>query len=167
MALHTMNAAITYEDEQAPDVGRFNQVGSTAVRELAAYLEALSSGHRVGTMVVGTDSGNAVAASGTFTFASASGTTTATINGVAFTQSSGTDSARATALASAINGSANALIAGVVTASAVGAVVTVTAAGKGKPGNTNTLAASGTGFTASGNRLTGGADDTTAYTFTR
>lgn len=103
-------------------------------------------------------------ASGTVTYSSTSGSTTVTVNGVALaTQISGTDSARATADAAAINASTNALIQGVVTAAAVSGVLTVTAVAYGKQGNANTLAATGTGVTASGARLTGGTNATGAY----
>jgi phage tail sheath gpL-like len=70
----------------------------------------------------------------------------------------GGDTATATAIAAAINASADALVSGLVSAVGNGAVVTVTASAKGKPGNCVTLAATGTGVTASGARLTGGVD---------
>lgn len=107
-------------------------------------------------------------ASGTITLSSSSGVLTATINGVACATGSlaGTDAENATALAAAINASANALVAGIVTASASGAVVTVTSVDKSKTANAITLAASGTGATASGARLTAGSNGTeTSYTF--
>jgi phage tail sheath gpL-like len=85
------------------------------------------------------------------------------INGVAVTVTWATsDTATATALAAAINASANALVS-LVTASSAAGVVTLTADHAGLPGNAYTLAASGTGVTASGARLTGGAS--TVYTF--
>jgi phage tail sheath gpL-like len=103
--------------------------------------------------------GTGVQASGTVTLSSASGTVGATINGVSTTvTASGGDTATATALAAAINASANALIAGLYTAAAAAGVVTITAVSKGALGNATTLAASGTGATASGTRLTGGVD---------
>jgi phage tail sheath gpL-like len=102
-------------------------------------------------------SADPVAASGTLTISSGSGTVGGSINGVSITVTWGTsDTATATALAAAINASTNALVQNLVTASAAAGVVTITAVQKGKQGNTMTLAASGTGVTASGARLTGG-----------
>lgn len=103
-------------------------------------------------------------ATGTVTLATASGTVGATINGVSVTTAFDTDDATtATALAEAINDSADALVSNHVTASAAAGVVTVTAKHPGHPGNAVTLAATGTGATASGARLTGGTS--TTYTF--
>lgn len=100
----------------------------------------------------------AVAASGTVTLSGSSGTVGATINGVSVTTAFATsDTVTATALAAAINASTNALVQYHVTASSLAGVVTITAAKKGIAGNTITLAASGTGATASGARLTAGA----------
>jgi hypothetical protein len=99
-------------------------------------------------------------ASGTVDFSGTSGTTTVTVNGVDFSQASGSDSARALAAANAINASVNPLVSGLVTASAVDDVLTITAVAYGKAGNANTLAATGTGATASGARLTGGTNAT-------
>lgn len=108
----------------------------------------------------------AVAATGTVTISSGSGSITATINGVATSVTWATsDTATATALAAAINASSNALIANVVTASSSAGVVTVTASVPGVTGNCITLAASGTGATASGARLTGGSETVLSYTF--
>ena len=96
-------------------------------------------------------------ATGTFTIASGSGTITGTINGVAIAITWATsDTNSAALLAAAINASANALIAGIVTATSAAGVVTVTAVKGGLAGNAVTIAASGTGNTASGARLTGG-----------
>lgn len=98
-----------------------------------------------------------IAATGTVTIASGSGSITATINGVAVSVTWATsDTATATALAAAINASANALVNQHVTASSAAGVVTITAFLPGPAGNAITLAASGTGATASGARLAGG-----------
>jgi phage tail sheath gpL-like len=104
-----------------------------------------------------------LAASGTITLSGSSGVLTATINGVAIATGSlaGTDTENAVVLAAAINASSNALVSGLVTASSAAGVVTITAVKKQKDGNMCTLAASGTGATASGARLTGGSDGTT------
>ena len=55
MATHTGVFTITFEDEQAPNVARFEQAEDTAVRELAAFLDSLSTGHRQGSLVVAVD----------------------------------------------------------------------------------------------------------------
>lgn len=102
-----------------------------------------------------------VAASGTVTIASGNGTITATINGVAIAVDWATsDTNTAALLAAAINASSDALVSGVVTATSALGVVTIAAVLKGKTGNAITLAASGTGATASGARLTGGSNGT-------
>lgn len=101
-------------------------------------------------------------ATGTLTIASGSGSVGGSINGVSITVTWGTsDAASATALAAAINASTNALIQGVVYATVASGVVTVNAVKGGVDGNAITLVASGTGVTASGARLTGGAAATT------
>jgi phage tail sheath gpL-like len=101
------------------------------------------------------------AASGTLTLSGASGTVGGVINGVTLTVAFDTDDATtASALADEINASDAALVEGLVTASADGAVVTLTAVDAGVTGNCITLAASGTGVTASGARLTGGTTTT-------
>lgn len=109
----------------------------------------------------------AVQASGTLTLSSASGTVGGIINGVTITvTAAGGDTATAVLIAAAINASANALVSGFVTAASNGAVVTITAVNGGVGGNAQTLAATGTGVTASGARLTGGsAASSVSYTF--
>lgn len=106
-------------------------------------------------------------ASGTVTIASGAGVIEAIINGVTIGVTWATsDTATAAALAAAINASVDALVSGLVTASAALGVVTLTSADKTKTANAITLAAAGTGATASGARLTGGSDGTsTAFTF--
>lgn len=128
------------------------------LRELARFFEAAASGQQLGTYDVQVSSSAGAKASGAVTISSGTGSITATINGVGISVTWATsDTATATALAAAINASANALVSGIVTASSAAGVVTVTAVSKGKDGNSITLAASGTGATASGARLTGGA----------
>lgn len=105
-------------------------------------------------------------ASGTVTIASGSGSITATINGVATAVTWGTsDTATATALAAAINASSDALVNKHVSATSALGVVTITAINGGYVGNAVTLAASGTGATASVARLAGGSATITNYTF--
>lgn len=103
-----------------------------------------------------------LAASGTWTTASGSGSQTCTINGVVFTSVWATsDTVAAAAMAALINASVSALVSGLVTATAALGVVTITTTRLGVFGNAVTLAASGTGATASGARLTGGSNGTT------
>lgn len=85
------------------------------------------------------------------------------INGVTITTDVTTaadDTAAAVLVAADVNASVNALVAPFVSASSALGVVTVTADVKGVAGNSITLAASGTGATASGARLTGGSETT-------
>lgn len=134
---------------------------------LAAWVESFSAGRLRGTLEVRRDNGDAVAASGTVTLSTASGTVGATINGVSITVTWATsDTNTATLLKNAINASVNALVAPYVSATSAAGVVTITAKTPGAAGNVITLAASGTGALASGNRLTGGSDATTAAVFT-
>lgn len=99
---------------------------------------------------------DAVAATGSFVLTSVAAGTVVRVNGVPFTAVNGlpvvangefdissTDDAAATSLAAAINGSGNAAISGVVTASADTATVTVTAVTAGKAGNAVTLETDG------------------------
>lgn len=103
-----------------------------------------------------------VQASGTVTLSSSSGNLTATINGVDTTVAFSTDDATSAALlAAAINSSTDALVRGHVYASSSAGVVTITAIRGGLRGNSITLAATGTGATASGARLASGAAPTT------
>jgi len=117
---------------------------------------ATASAARLASGANGTGTGTQ--ASGTVTISSGSGTITITINGVVFSTTWATsDTATAAALVVLIAASTNALVAGVVTSSSSSGVVTVTSVEGGPPGNQITLAASGTGATASGARLTSGA----------
>lgn len=100
-------------------------------------------------------------AAGTLTLSTASGAVGGTINGVTVTATAaGGDTATAALIAAAINASTNPLVANHVTATSAGAVVTVTSKYPGHAGNAVTLAASGTGVTASGARLAGGTNGT-------
>jgi hypothetical protein len=110
---------------------------------------------------VGAVGSDAVAASGTLTLSTSSGTVGGVINGVTITVTFDTDDdTTAGLIATEINDSTDALVAGLVTAEAAAGVVTVTATVAGVTGNCITLAKSGTGVTASGARLTGGVDAT-------
>lgn len=133
--------------------------GNEAMQDIVSFLRGITSGVKKGSSVVvnaGTATDSLAAASGTVTLSSAAGTTTVTINGVNFTTAAGTDTVRAAALALAINTSTNALVQYLVAATSVAGLLTIVALQPGITGNTITLAASGTGATASGARLTGG-----------
>lgn len=144
-----------------------------AVLLLRNHLSGLASGAKRGTEVAIYPNGTAAAkASGTFTLSSAVATNTASINGVTLVADTdfdvgADDDETAANLADAINASTDALIDGIVTAAASGAVVTITAAMPGKAGNCITIEGTspGTTLVASGARLTGGAGgDATAVT---
>jgi phage tail sheath gpL-like len=163
MADHTTKLALTAADDRLPAVGVWKNDRERAAATTADWLLALVSGQTRGTLEVTRDDGDAVAATGTVTLSGASGTVGATINGVSLTAAFDTDdTTTAAALAAAINASTNALVEPFVTATSALGVVTITAVDKGVAGNTITLAATGTGCTASGNRLTGGTEATTA-----
>lgn len=135
---------------------------STQKREnllaIARQLRAVASGHKP--VIYNIDVRDAaVLASGTVTLSGGSGTITATINGVAIAITWATsDTNSAALLAAAINASTNALVQNIVTATSAAGVVTISAVVAGVVGNCVTLAASGTGATASGARLTGGTE---------
>lgn len=156
MASNTLNVGITYENDDLPTAALVQAVGGERMLfRTGEYLCALAGGVRIGSVTFST---NDVAATGTLTLSGASGTVGGTINGVTVTvTAAGGDAATAGLIAAAINASANPLVSQFVTASAAGAVVTLTAKMAGPSGNAVTLAASGTGVTASGARLTGGA----------
>lgn len=119
---------------------------------------AIGGNKRVNSIRVFADGTDNVYASGTVTIASGSGTVSITINGVAISRTWATsDTATAAAFVTDINGSANALVANHVSASSAAGVVTITAKAPGQWGNAITLAAAGTGMTASGARLVNGA----------
>ena len=160
---------VTYRDERIPPASRLSLDKGVYLAQLESHLGAMAGGGVDGTLTVTTDDGDAVAASGTLTLSSADGSVAGLVNGVSFASGAvGTDAAKATTIAAGINASANALVAGFVTAEAENGVITVTATTAGVAGNTITLAASGTGSTASGNRLTGGtaAGNSTTATIT-
>lgn len=135
--------------------------GNQAVQLVIGLLKALVSGTKKGTALTinaGTATTALASATGTVTLSGASGTVGATINGVSVTVAYATsDTVTAAALATAINASSNALVKYLVAATSAAGVVTIYALQPGITGNCITLAASGTGATASGTRLTGGA----------
>ena len=119
----------------------------------------------------------AVRASGTVTCAAVQADDTVTINGVTFTAKAsgatgdqwnitgGNNTATAAALAAAINASTTVGVAGIVTASASLAVVTVQAIQAGRTGNAITLASSdGTRLAVSAAKLASGADTSATIT---
>ena len=152
---------ITLEHGAAGDA----QFSSTMRAEDAlARALALVKGAAAGTMAATKVELGKTPATGTLTLSTASGSVGGTINGVTVTATAaGGDTATAALIAAAINASANALVNQHVTATSSGAVVTLTAKAGGNLGNAITLAASGTGVTASGARLTGGTG--TVHTF--
>lgn len=149
----------------AEKLGHASDRPRIALIALADLMVDVASGIRPWLVQMSTAETGAAAATGTVTISSGSGTITATINGVAIAITWATsDTNSASLLAAAINASVNALVAGIVTATSALGVVTVTSVGKGIVANAITLAASGTGATASGARLTGGTNHTyTSY----
>lgn len=158
----TLSVNITHNDTDLPSAALVQMVnGERMCTRVSEWLVALAGGVREGSV---TFSSNDVAATGTLTLSSASGTVGGIINGVTVTvTASGGDTATAAALAAAINASANALVSGSVIATSALGVVTLTARQAGPSGNAITLAATGTGVTASGARLTGGASTTFSF----
>lgn len=129
------------------------------LRELGNLCWGLAGGSARGRLTTVTFGG--AQASQTLTLSTAAGAVGATINGVTVTATaSGGDANTAGLIAAAINNSTNPLVMGLVKATAVGAVVTVTSAFAGAQGNQTTFAASGTGVTAGGTRLAGGTSQT-------
>ena len=135
----------------------------------------LAYGVGVPPSVVIATQGGAVAASGTLTCTSVVATNSFSINGVTFTAVAsgatgnqfnvgGSDTITAANIASAINASVTALVAGYVAASSALGVVTVTSAFFGTAGNMTLLASASGTMVASGARLTGGAADSAALT---
>lgn len=93
------------------------------------------------------------------------GNYTVTINGVSTGNVAGTngdDTATAVSIVAAINGLTDALVRGHVTAANASGVITLTAVRGGHLGNAISVAATGTGATAGGTRLTGGTVPTVA-----
>lgn len=180
MANKQTTITITHGNEAYGTIkGKFLK-GSSLPREeavrISTFFDAVTLGNRACKFAVSTNTGDAVAASGTFTFSAHSAASdTVVINGTTFTaESSGasgnqwnigtTATQCATNLAAAINGSATAIVSGAVIATSSAGVVTVTALVTGQAGNMFTIAKgtdSGSVCTVSGAKLTGGAAATT------
>jgi phage tail sheath gpL-like len=143
------------------------------------FFAETSGGNRACSFTTQVDSGDAVYATGTFTFTGHStANDTVVVGGVTFTaEASGatgnqwnigtTATQTAANLAAAINGSASAAVKGAVTATSVAGVVTVTAIYPGNLGNFYTIAKgtdSGSVCTVSGSTLASGALASTIYT---
>lgn len=162
----TLYLRLGYVDERVLSQASFSLDRRRALAQLGNFVIGLASGTEQGTVSYATDAADWVAASGTVTISSGSGSIAAIINGVTISVTWATsDTNTATLLAAAINASVNALVAPFVSATSALGVVTITADQKGVQGNSITLAASGTGATASGARLAGGSE-TTAVTVT-
>jgi len=150
------------------------------INQVINYLQALRSGFKNGSMDVQVGEGDAVAASGTYTFATTAnagdtvviaGTTLTAVNFASTPSSSqfnvgSTAALDAAALVTAIT--ANTTIAAYVTAVRSSSAVTVTAKYKGLYGNKilTTESTSGTRIKVSGASLTGGSEATAnSYSF--
>lgn len=176
----TLNLRVTVSDTKATLV-RDLVTGQTLtgrerlMNRLLNLLQAMSSGDRGMAAMVLNVVDPASTAKGTITVATAIATNTVTINGVVFTAVAsgatanqfnvGTDAVTATNLAASINASVTALVAGVVSAAAVGTVVTISAIQGGSLGNIITLASSGSTVNPSGARFTGGVDSQVSLTY--
>lgn len=149
--------------------------GDLAARSLMNFLRGMIGG-LYGTSIEYSVDEAGVAAAGTVTFASAINNDTITVGGVVLTGVTGTpganqfkvgvsNNADAAAYAAAVN--AHATLSKYVVASAVGAVVTLTAQEKTPIGNLITLASiNGTRLAVSGAALTGGVAPTyTTYQY--
>jgi len=163
-----MTQAVLQQKYQKP----VNQVREEALA-LSHLFRKLASLHERGEVTVQTGASAPVAASGTITLANVSADDTIVIGATTLTakaspsgenqfSQAGTDSVDAAGLVTKIN--AHSVLSLLVFASAVNAIVTVTALQKGNDGNAipltssngTRLAVSGSGFLASG---TGGTDD--------
>jgi phage tail sheath gpL-like len=130
--------------------------GREAIQSAADLLLRLMSGNEKGSVEIQPVGTASVRSSGTLSLSSAAGAVGGTIGGTLKTvTASGGDTATAAALAAAIN--ADATINKKVYATSSGAVVTIKALVPGVLGNSVALVASGTGVTAGGATLTGGA----------
>lgn len=149
-----------------------NQAPTSGVAKLAAYLEGMASFLPAGGVAMFVDDGGGVKASGTVTFAGLPATgNTVTIGGETFTWRTLANSALpneitigasatacAAALAVAVNKSA--IAQGLVIATSVAAVTTLTARVPGLNGNGITLARVGGNMTVSGATLASGTAST-------
>lgn len=169
MAIKTI-LTITSEESAADMIAKIQAADSNEYAQpakVANYFNGLGGGYNKGTLLVDVAS---VQASGTVTLASAIATDTVTINGVVLTavsgapaagqfDISGTNTAAAVSLVAAV--AANATLAGMITATNLLGVVTLTAIQPGTVGNAITLASSnGTRLAVSAARLASGAAGT-------
>lgn len=130
--------------------------GHEAIQAASDLLLRLTRGLDKGSVEIQAAGTAAVRASGTLTLSSAAGAVGGTIGGTLVTATAaGGDTNSAALVAAAIN--ANATTKTKVYATASGAVVTLKALVPGVLGNLVTLVASGTGVTAGGATLAGGA----------
>lgn len=153
-----------HSDTDLTDAGDKQDFANRVIRLFSEF----ACGAKRGSVLV---DGDTTAATGTLTFASVIATDAFTVNGVTFTAvASGAtgnqfnvgvdDTATAANAVTAVNASASALVANHVTATSAAGVVTMTADYGGTPGNAITIASGDATITASGARLTGGADGT-------
>jgi hypothetical protein len=118
--------------------------------QLVKYFRSMAGGARLGATTMKVRN-TAVAASGTLALSTASGVVGAKINGVSFTVTA-----------------SGALVQNLVTASASGANVTVTAVVPGKVGNCITLEVAGAGSghsVTTGDRLVGGSETLISFSY--
>jgi len=156
---------LVIDQTDALDIGTRNS--KDALEIIRNYINGAMGGNkRVNSIRVFADGTDNVYASGTVTILNGNSTVSITINGVAISRAWATsDTATAAAFVTDINGSANALVKNHVSATSAAGVITITAKAPGQWGNAVTLAAAGTGMTASGARLASGAGaDSTAVT---
>lgn len=170
MATQT-SITLTHDKEATVDIKARLQAANGHSRQeanlLIDFIAALASGVRMGSMNVGVDDGDGVAATGTVTFASLANNDTVTVGTQVFTaKTSGASGANqfnlgandtdaATNFAAAVN--AHASLLGVVTASPAAAVTTITSAVKGLIGNQIGIAISAHGSVSGSGKLTSGA----------
>jgi phage tail sheath gpL-like len=130
--------------------------GREAIQSASDLLLRLMSGNEKGSVEIQAAGTASVRASGTLSLSSAAGAVGGTIGGTLVTATAaGGDTNSAALVAAAIN--ANATVNKKVYATSSGAVVTIKALVPGVLGNSVALVASGTGVTAGGATLTGGA----------
>lgn len=129
-----------------------------ALGRLVRHLHGFLGGTRRATSIdIFADGASLTHANAGLLLSGASGSVGGTINGVTITvAAAGGDTATATALANAINANTNLLVQFHVMAQAAGNAVNVVAVHPGIVGNCITLAATGTGVTATSPRLVGG-----------
>lgn len=168
VVLTTNNDANTTAAELAPNVASNSTTTGAGAWEWFRTLSTFIEQEAVGRGITANYYDNAVAATGTYTATGQpSNNDTASVNGVTFTAVTGTPTtnqfkigatqqATMANFAAAINASTTAGVTGVLTASASGSVVTITALIPGRIGNGITTTSSLTNVTAGAATLTGG-----------